>query len=398
MTQHLPQPPNLSLRRGMIFARAETGQSRRQIIKAYRAFRPKGHKMLLSEFLRFRLYRFDHHPEHFIGTREAAELARYVNSVSTKKAIVADKLMFDAALRGLGFPVPEIQAAFGSRTVRNAHVLQDRAQVRAFFANEARFPIFAKPVAGQNSNGAFAIKAYDPAENTFTLTHGQIVKAWQILGPMEANHKQTGYVFQSHVRQHPEIAQTIGTSVGTIRIVTFLANETVQILGAYWKIPFGGMSADNLNRGSMIAPIALETGKTGVPLSSLSIDAKPSPNHPDTGAVLQGMTLPDWDKVLELAGDAAKLLRGMPLVGWDIAMGEAGPIVIEANASPSLDLLQIGQSKGLMTDTLRAAFGAEHDRLRGAKRKLATLRKSRLRRIVWNRLIASFGLSGRKDG
>jgi hypothetical protein len=73
----------------------------------------------------------------------------------------------------------------------------------------------------------------------------------------------------------------------------------------------------------------------------------PSPEHPDTGALLLGKTVPFWDEVLEVAMEAQRL-TGLGYGGVDIALVEKkGPVVMEVNRRPGLEI-QNANAAGLL--------------------------------------------------
>jgi glutathione synthase/RimK-type ligase-like ATP-grasp enzyme len=62
--------------------------------------------------------------------------------------------------------------------------------------------------------------------------------------------------------------------------------------------------------------------------------------HPDTGAKIVGRKLPLWEETKALAVQAHRAFADRVLVGWDIAIANEGPVVVEGNSSPDLDITQ----------------------------------------------------------
>jgi hypothetical protein len=69
--------------------------------------------------------------------------------------------------------------------------------------------------------------------------------------------------------------------------------------------------------------------------------------HPDTGAAITGRVLPLWDEVLALAAQAHRAFADRTVIGWDIAITADGPVLIEGNSGPDVDLLQRPMRRGL---------------------------------------------------
>ena len=70
------------------------------------------------------------------------------------------------------------------------------------------------------------------------------------------------------------------------------------------------------------------------------------------GAAITGTKLPQWDEVRELAARAHRAFSDRVLVGWDIAITPDGPVIVEGNGSPDLDIMQRFVRHGLMTERL----------------------------------------------
>jgi hypothetical protein len=74
--------------------------------------------------------------------------------------------------------------------------------------------------------------------------------------------------------------------------------------------------------------------------------------HPDTGALISGTELPYWDDVRDVALRSHRAFPERLLVGWDIAITTRGPLMIEGNGAPDLDIMQRFARRGLMSGRL----------------------------------------------
>jgi Sugar-transfer associated ATP-grasp len=63
-------------------------------------------------------------------------------------------------------------------------------------------------------------------------------------------------------------------------------------------------------------------------------------HHPDTGAAIEGRVLPLWPETIAVACRAHAAFAPRAIVGWDIAIASQGPVLIEGNNAPGVDLLQ----------------------------------------------------------
>ncbi|HRQ05820.1 MAG TPA: alpha-L-glutamate ligase-like protein [Nitrosomonas halophila] len=98
----------------------------------------------------------------------------------------------------------------------------------------------------------------------------------------------------------------------------------------------------NLHQGAVGAGIDLATGRTTHAVWQNS----PVTQHPDTGAVISGLEIPHWHKLLTLAAQCHDLV-GLGYLGVDVVLDrDLGPLVLELNARPGLSI-QIANGRGL---------------------------------------------------
>src|SRR2546425_2582212 len=71
------------------------------------------------------------------------------------------------------------------------------------------------------------------------------------------------------------------------------------------------------------------------------------PCHPDTGDVILGQKVPDFDEILEVAAEAQRL-TGLGFAGVDVCLvAGRGPVVMEVNRRPGLEI-QNANAAGLL--------------------------------------------------
>ncbi|MCI5066744.1 alpha-L-glutamate ligase-like protein [bacterium] len=98
----------------------------------------------------------------------------------------------------------------------------------------------------------------------------------------------------------------------------------------------------NLHQGAVGVGIEIESGLTyGGVLGNKRVS-----HHPDTGASLKDVQIPDWKKILEIAA-ACHPLTGLGYLGADLVFDEhRGPLLLEINVRPGL-AIQIANNQGL---------------------------------------------------
>ncbi len=127
---------------------------------------------------------------------------------------------------------------------------------------------------------------------------------------------------------HPE-------SVNTVRATTYTKNKATKIMLISIRMGTGNSVVDN---GCLSAGVDIDTGlitsrgrlahRNGLYLY-----------HPDTHVQILGNKVPEFDKLKEFVLELAKIIPEQRIVGWDLALTDEGWILVEANASPAIQLL-----------------------------------------------------------
>ena len=140
------------------------------------------------------------------------------------------------------------------------------------------------------------------------------------------------------IEQVPEMAAFHPRSVNTIRFVTFLKEDRVIPVIAVLRMGAGGSFTDNATSGGVYAMIEPETGI----IRDLARDEACITylRHPDTGVVLPGHKIPQWEELLATVEKLARVRPEQVLAGWDLALTDKGWVMVEANIRPALQLFE----------------------------------------------------------
>jgi alpha-L-glutamate ligase-like protein len=99
----------------------------------------------------------------------------------------------------------------------------------------------------------------------------------------------------------------------------------------------------NLHQGAIGVGINIASGVTNYAVWRNSTISE----HPDTGVEISGIQLPQWPHLLELASRCYELTR-LGYLGVDIVLDrDRGPLMLEINARPGLNI-QIANQQGLL--------------------------------------------------
>lgn len=158
------------------------------------------------------------------------------------------------------------------------------------------------------------------------------------------------------MKQHHYSDEIYDKTVNTIRMITLRDIHThqfkiffaVQRIGTSATIP-----VDNGSRGGLVAKIDLETGKLseGRCLHNLNVYKV----HPDSGFPIEGVQIPNWDKVKAEMLELTHKMPYMHFIAWDILLTEEGICIIEANTSSGVNIIQLwgGQRNDELGDFYR---------------------------------------------
>lgn len=239
------------------------------------------------------------------------------------RCIVSDKFYFYLFLNGLHIPTPKI--LYYTRNGRMFYSNNDQVKdIESIFSCD--FDGFAKPYGGQLGNGAFALQVKDSK----VLVHGEPVSD---TGDLVRLFKETNYVIQERIVQHPKMNSLCSTAVNTIRLLTLITpEEEIIVFRAGLRMGREGNNVDNCAKGGIFVGIDLNTGK----LMKNGIIKPPKGTltecHPDSKIVFEGFEIPYFKEAVELAKELHAKLYRIHSVGWDIAITPEGPMFIEGNS------------------------------------------------------------------
>jgi alpha-L-glutamate ligase-like protein len=98
----------------------------------------------------------------------------------------------------------------------------------------------------------------------------------------------------------------------------------------------------NLHQGAVGAGVDLGTGETLTGVLGNDVVEE----HPDTGALVEGLKIPMWDFILESSARGYDV-TGLGYLGVDMVIDrDRGPLILEMNARPGLNI-QIANGCGL---------------------------------------------------
>lgn len=225
--------------------------------------------------------------------------------------------------------------------------------------------LFAKPVQARGGRGA---ELWRWTGAGFQRQDGARATPEGLLARLGA--RREPFIVMPCLANHPDLAGLALGALATVRLVT-CRNEAgaPELVGAALRFArHADAIVDNFHAGGLAAKVDLESGLLGPGtdqgLSRGGAGDGWHDHHPVSGAQIAGRAVPFWADTKALAVQAHAVLGDRVVIGWDIAVLADGPVLIEANSFPDLDILQrsgrapLGNTRfcDLLAWHLRAAY------------------------------------------
>jgi putative polysaccharide biosynthesis protein len=229
--------------------------------------------------------------------------------------------------------------------VRTVPVLLALTDGRTEHPQDARPPLppsdlFIKPCTGRGGKGAEVVRFRD---GLYHMKDGRAVAEQGLIETLLARSRVRPLLVQPRLFNHPALSRINMNALSTVRVVTATGTDgRGRVIAAALRVPSNAESMiDNFHAGGIAAAVDLETGRLGQ-ATDLGIrgDSRWHSIHPVTGGQIEGLLVPDWPQLIDLAETAHGRIADRVVLGWDVAVLADGPCLIEANAFPDLDICQ----------------------------------------------------------
>lgn len=278
------------------------------------------------------MYRRDvHNFLDYVSKREAIEVQDRINNPKLGY-FITNKLSFMEHFERNGFPVPRL---LGYNLLDKMHIKEAetwsindlsspqsmKESLNHIMANGRIEDIFLKPMLGTQGVGAFRVNR-EQLNTTLDIER------------LYSSVSKNSYVYQQVVFQHPELSRLNPTSLNTMRIDTFRApHNKAEIISALLRVGGGGNYIDAVSAGGVFVGIHLDNGYLKEKAQNFFHGSRVFGTfiaNPLNGILFKGFQIPFFNEVKQTVTRAAESLPPA-LIGWDVAVGPAGPVLIEAN-------------------------------------------------------------------
>jgi alpha-L-glutamate ligase-like protein len=263
--------------------------------------------------------------------------AEYIMRSNPRTAypLVDDKLLTKHLAAKHGLPTPEL-----------LHVIQYHGDIAAFdTALGMRSEFVVKPARGAGGSGIMLVTGR--IERGFVKQNDEIVPREEfyyalsdiLSGIYSLEGREDRVLIEALVHPDPVFASVTYQGVPDIRIVAYRGVPAM----AMTRLPTQKSDGKaNLHRGAIGVGIDIGSGTTlnGVNGANL-VD-----RHPDTSERVTGISVPYWEEMLLIAARAVDM-TGLGYLGVDLIIDrEKGPLLLELNARPGLQI-QVANQSGL---------------------------------------------------
>lgn len=249
--------------------------------------------------------------------------------------LVDDKLKTKLLAQQAGITVPKLLG-----TLQYQH---DVKLLKEILRPHAQFVI--KPVKGSGGKGILVITEIE--HNLYFKPSGDAVQLEDIerhvsnilSGLHSLGGKPDTVMIESLIQLDPVFADYSYEGIPDIRIIVFRGYPIMAMLRLTTHASDGKA---NLHQGAVGVGIDIGTGQA---LHAVQY-GNPVTRHPDTRKTFSELTVPHWDKLLQLAA-ACYEMTGLGYLGADLVLDrDQGPMIIELNARPGLSI-QVANAAGL---------------------------------------------------
>jgi hypothetical protein len=270
--------------------------------------------------------------------------------------ILDNKWLFNLYYRSLGFPVANIYAMLTEKggITYTGYQLNNLQDLIIFLYKEQPKSIVIKPISGINGRFVYVIDSleYSDAEIKGRLMNGNIGNVRKLLELVIGHGKnKLGLIIEEKIEQHPYFYEINPFTTNTIKIITLLTeNNETEILTAVIKCGRKGSLVDNLAKGGFSRGIDAQRGELqDVGILSDSIRNTWIHEHPDLHTPFKKSSIPMWSRIRTAVHEISKCTMFARMVSWDILLTNEGPVILEGEIDPRIDIMQ-SYSSGFHTD------------------------------------------------
>ena len=277
---------------------------------------------------------------------------------------VDDKALTKELALDAGMAVPDLYG-----------IIEHQWQVRQFPDMVGDLKSFViKPAQGSGGDGILVVTGRSERKrDSFRLSNGMLISTGElghhisniVGGQYSLSGNRDKALIEYCVHFDPTFGEVSYQGVPDIRVIVYRGYPAMAMVRLPTRASDGKA---NLHQGAVGAGVDMGSGITlqGV------LDDEVVDEHPDTGALVAGLRIPQWEFILETSAKGLEV-TGLGYLGVDMVIDrDRGPLILEMNARPGLNI-QIANSAGLATRIAR--IDEIHDALASPEERAAIARR-----------------------
>jgi alpha-L-glutamate ligase-like protein len=257
---------------------------------------------------------------------------------------VDDKVITKNLALKAGMAVPELYGVISNQGETN--------EFSDIVAERESFVV--KPAQGSGGDGILVVTGRSHRKrDSFRLASGMLISRGEIAhhisnivgGQYSLSGNRDKALIEYCVSFDPVFAELSYQGVPDIRVIVYRGYPAMAMVRLPTRASDGKA---NLHQGAVGAGVDMSLGET---LTGV-LDSEIVDEHPDTGALVAGLQIPQWDFILETAARGFEVTE-LGYLGVDMVIDrDLGPMILEMNARPGLNI-QIANCTGLASRIAR---------------------------------------------
>ncbi len=249
--------------------------------------------------------------------------------------LVDDKLKTKRAAEALRIPVPELYG-----------VVEWQHEVSHLVERLAGWGSFViKPSQGSGGKGILVVSGREGER--YRKSGGALIDGAELrrhvsnilVGLHSLGGRSDRAMIEALIDFDPCLADYSHDGVPDIRVIAFRGVPVMAMMRCATRASDGKA---NLHQGAVGVGLDMATGRS---INAVQFNRLVR-RHPDTGADLLDLEVPDWERILDLAARCVEM-TGLGYLGADIVLDRfRGPMLLELNARPGL-AIQVANQAGL---------------------------------------------------
>lgn len=263
---------------------------------------------------------------HYIGRYNSRSRYPYVDNKLKTKMIA----------REAGLAIPKL-----------LHVVETQHEIEKLDPILKRMNQFVlKPAQGSGGKGILVVRDRD--QDNYIKSNGSALSITELkrhltntISGLHSLGGRTDTAFlEELVHVDPSFQPFSYEGVPDIRLIIF---KGFPIMGMLRLTTESSDGKANLHQGAIGVGLGIASGK---PLRAIQ-NNRPVTHHPDTGANLNGLRIPNWQELMHLAASTFEVSE-LGYLGCDLVIDkDKGPLILELNARPGLSI-QLANNAGLI--------------------------------------------------